>query len=183
MSLGSRSCVNWTRRTEQSIDRASAFANFVLPTPGTSSMSRCPSASRTASPTDTVECLPSITRSMLALIRVPASRTWATPEGAEEFTSGPACLAAGWRSSTYASFDFERSGLGGAALSFASSMPTGASSGTSQFDCGGSRPHLPAADHEGAAGSVHRLVSGSPDLDRFLGDLGAGFPRDTREQR
>ena len=34
MSLGSRSGVNWTRRTEQSIDRASALASIVLPTPG-----------------------------------------------------------------------------------------------------------------------------------------------------
>src|SRR6266545_4706340 len=32
------------RRTEQSIDRASALASLVLPTPGTSSISRCPSA-------------------------------------------------------------------------------------------------------------------------------------------
>ena len=39
-SLGSRSGVNWIRRTEQSIDRASALASMVLPTPGTSSMSR-----------------------------------------------------------------------------------------------------------------------------------------------
>ena len=40
MSLGSRSGVNWIRRTEQSIDRAKALASIVLPTPGTSSMSR-----------------------------------------------------------------------------------------------------------------------------------------------
>ncbi len=39
-SLGSRSGVNWIRRTEQSIDRASALASIVFPTPGTSSMSR-----------------------------------------------------------------------------------------------------------------------------------------------
>ena len=30
-SLGNRSGVNWSRRTEQSIERASAFANLVLP--------------------------------------------------------------------------------------------------------------------------------------------------------
>ena len=49
MSLGSRSGVNWMRRTEQSVDRASALASIVLPTPGTSSISTCPSASRTVS--------------------------------------------------------------------------------------------------------------------------------------
>ena len=47
MSLGSRSGVNWMRRTEQSTDRASALASIVLPTPGTSSISRWPSASST----------------------------------------------------------------------------------------------------------------------------------------
>jgi hypothetical protein len=40
MSLGSRSGVNWIRRTEQSMLRARAFASMVLPTPGTSSISR-----------------------------------------------------------------------------------------------------------------------------------------------
>ncbi len=45
-SAGSRSGVNWTRFHVQSIDPASALARLVLPTPGTSSMSRCPSASR-----------------------------------------------------------------------------------------------------------------------------------------
>ena len=40
MSLGSRSGVNWIRRTEQSIALASALASMVLPTPGTSSISR-----------------------------------------------------------------------------------------------------------------------------------------------
>ena len=40
MSLGSRSGVNWIRRAEASIDRASALASIVFPTPGTSSTSR-----------------------------------------------------------------------------------------------------------------------------------------------
>ena len=40
MSLGSRSGVNCTRRTELSTERASALASIVLPTPGTSSISR-----------------------------------------------------------------------------------------------------------------------------------------------
>ena len=39
-SEGSRSGVNWMRLTLQSMDRASALASMVLPTPGTSSMSR-----------------------------------------------------------------------------------------------------------------------------------------------
>src|SRR5512132_2100668 len=47
MSLGSRSGVNCTRRTEQSIERARVLASMVLPTPGTSSSRRCPSASST----------------------------------------------------------------------------------------------------------------------------------------
>ena len=69
MSLGSRSGVNWIRRTEQSIDLASALASIVLPTPGTSSMSRCPSASRTVSASLTASALPSITDSIAVLIR------------------------------------------------------------------------------------------------------------------
>jgi hypothetical protein len=69
MSLGSRSGVNWMRRTEQSIDRASALASIVLPTPGTSSMSRCPSASKTMSASLTASALPSMTDSMAVPIR------------------------------------------------------------------------------------------------------------------
>src|SRR5438034_911144 len=45
-SDGSRSGVNCSREKEQSIERASAFASVVLPTPGRSSMIRWPSASR-----------------------------------------------------------------------------------------------------------------------------------------
>ena len=52
------------RRTEQSMDRASALASIVLPTPGTSSMSRCPSASRTISASLTASAFPSMTDSM-----------------------------------------------------------------------------------------------------------------------
>ena len=57
MSEGSRSGVNWMRRTVQSIDRASALASIVLPTPGTSSMSRWPSASSTVSASRTTSPL------------------------------------------------------------------------------------------------------------------------------
>src|SRR5213596_1743340 len=45
-SEGSRSGVNWIRANDASSDRASAFASMVLPTPGKSSMIRCPSATR-----------------------------------------------------------------------------------------------------------------------------------------
>ena len=43
-SDGSRSGVNWIREKEQSTERESAFASIVFPTPGKSSMIRCPSA-------------------------------------------------------------------------------------------------------------------------------------------
>src|SRR5918994_5422030 len=45
-SDGSRSGVNWRREKSRSSERASAFASIVLPTPGKSSMIRCPSATR-----------------------------------------------------------------------------------------------------------------------------------------
>jgi hypothetical protein len=45
-SEGRRSGVNWRRENAQSIERASAMARLVFPTPGKSSMIRCPSASR-----------------------------------------------------------------------------------------------------------------------------------------
>ena len=62
------------RRTEQSIERASALASLVLPTPGTSSMSRWPSASSTARASRTVAVLPSMTCSMLATMALVAAR-------------------------------------------------------------------------------------------------------------
>src|SRR3954469_16036419 len=68
-SEGSRSGVNWIRRTEQSMLRASALLSIVLPTPGTSSMRRCPSASSTTSVDDTRSVLPSMTFSMLVRTR------------------------------------------------------------------------------------------------------------------
>ena len=61
-SEGSRSGVNWIRRTVRSIERASALLSMVLPTPGTSSMSRCPSASRTTTAARATSGLPSMTR-------------------------------------------------------------------------------------------------------------------------
>ena len=41
-SLGSRSGVNWMRLKVQPLERARLQASIVLPTPGTSSISRCP---------------------------------------------------------------------------------------------------------------------------------------------
>ena len=64
MSLGSRSGVNWTRWTVPSMARASDLASIVLPTPGTSSMSRCPSASSTARVSRIASGFPSITDSI-----------------------------------------------------------------------------------------------------------------------
>src|SRR3954453_23076681 len=45
-SDGRRSGVNWRREKEQSSERARAFASIVFPTPGKSSMIKCPSATR-----------------------------------------------------------------------------------------------------------------------------------------
>src|SRR6195952_4242744 len=74
-SLGSRSGVNWMRRTVAAIDAANALASIVFPTPGTSSRSRCPSASSTTSAVRTTSDLPSMTVSTAARI---ASATEAT---------------------------------------------------------------------------------------------------------
>src|SRR5665648_701678 len=54
------------RPTEQSTERASDFASVVLPTPGTSSSSRCPSASSTATVRRTSSLRPEITVSIEA---------------------------------------------------------------------------------------------------------------------
>src|SRR3954463_2683129 len=84
-SLGSRSGVNWIRRTVASTEAANALARVVLPTPGTSSISRWPSASSTTSASRTTSSLPWITRPMLAAIRAPISAT---------STDGPAAPSA-----------------------------------------------------------------------------------------
>src|ERR671912_256222 len=90
-SEGSRSGVNWMRRTEQSIERARALASIVLPTPGTSSMSRCPSASRATRARRTTSVLPSMTRSMLARILSKEEATSSMPP-----VSGRVVATAGW---------------------------------------------------------------------------------------
>ena len=68
-SEGSRSGVNWIRRTEQSMLRARALLSIVLPTPGTSSMRRWPSASSTTRVDGTTSALPSMTFSMFVRTR------------------------------------------------------------------------------------------------------------------
>ncbi len=60
-SPGSRSGVNWMRRTVASTLAAIARASIVLPTPGTSSMSRWPSASMHVRALRTASGLPSMT--------------------------------------------------------------------------------------------------------------------------
>ncbi len=80
-SDGSRSGVNWMRRTVQSTERASALASMVLPTPGTSSSSRWPSASSTVSAIRTASGLPSITLSTDARTRSTTAVSSASPTG------------------------------------------------------------------------------------------------------
>ena len=60
-SEGSRSEVNWMRWKVQSRARASACASVVLPTPGTSSMSRWPPARSVTTARRTASGLPLMT--------------------------------------------------------------------------------------------------------------------------
>ena len=74
-SEGSRSGVNWMRLMVPPVARASAFASIVLPTPGTSSISRWPPASMTASAALMASSLPSITVATAARTRSADART------------------------------------------------------------------------------------------------------------
>src|SRR5262245_980461 len=67
-SEGSRSGVNWRRENEQSIERASAFASIVFPTPGKSSMIRWPSAIRQSTASRSVSCVACTTCARLSTI-------------------------------------------------------------------------------------------------------------------
>src|SRR4030088_180019 len=67
-SDGSRSGVNCSRENEQSSDRASAFASIVFPTPGKSSMIRCPSATRQSTTRRSASCGAWTTRPRFATI-------------------------------------------------------------------------------------------------------------------
>src|ERR687893_1311091 len=73
------------RRTVASTEAASALASVVLPTPGTSSIRRWPSASSTTSASRTTSSLPWTTRPMLAAIPAPTAAT---------STDGPAAPSA-----------------------------------------------------------------------------------------
>ena len=73
-SLGSTSGVSWMRAKEQSSERASARASVVLPTPGTSSTSTCPSASSATTARSTIAGSPLTARRTFAITRSAASR-------------------------------------------------------------------------------------------------------------
>ena len=68
MSDGSRSGVHCTRRHEQSMEAAMALARLVLPTPGTSSMRRWPSASMQISASSMASVLPWTDREMFVVM-------------------------------------------------------------------------------------------------------------------
>src|SRR6266446_122850 len=67
-SDGRRSGVNCSRENEQSSERASAFASIVFPTPGKSSMIRCPSATRQSTTRRRASCGACTTRPRFATI-------------------------------------------------------------------------------------------------------------------
>src|SRR6188508_2562536 len=75
-SEGSRSGVNWRREKEQSIERASAFASIVFPTPGKSSMIRCPAATRQRTTRRRVSSGARTTTARLSTIRWIESAAW-----------------------------------------------------------------------------------------------------------
>src|SRR5438874_6586856 len=72
-SDGSRSGVNCRRENSQSSERASAFASIVFPTPGKSSMIRCPSETRHSAVIRSVSSDAWTTRCRLRTIAVIAS--------------------------------------------------------------------------------------------------------------
>jgi len=69
-SVGKRSGVNWMRRQSLPIERAMVLASSVFPTPGTSSIRRCPSASKHVSAKRICGPFPWMTRSMFSAIRL-----------------------------------------------------------------------------------------------------------------
>ncbi len=79
-SEGSRSGVACTRLNVPPIDRATALASVVLPTPGTPSSRRFPSASRQSTAARTAAAFPAITRSTLPT-RSWTARAVSKPEG------------------------------------------------------------------------------------------------------
>src|SRR5712691_1267510 len=77
-SLGSRSGVNWMRRNGQSSVRATDLASIVLPIPGTSSMSTCPSHNSATSSRSMTSRLPTMTCSILRAARSAIARIGST---------------------------------------------------------------------------------------------------------
>ncbi len=59
--------VNWMRLNRPPIDFASALASMVLPTPGTSSISKCPWHSKQMAVSSTISRLPTMTFSTLPI--------------------------------------------------------------------------------------------------------------------
>src|SRR4051812_23175885 len=86
-SAGSRSAVHCTRAYSASIERASARARAVLPTPGLSSISTCPSAT-----TDTSRSLSVSSGTFTALATFPATR-WPSAATASGSNSGTLAMA------------------------------------------------------------------------------------------
>src|SRR4051812_9438510 len=74
-SAGSRSAVHWMRAYSASTERASALASAVFPTPGLSSISTCPSASRATITVRSVSSGTFTARATLAAIRPPSAAT------------------------------------------------------------------------------------------------------------
>ena len=74
-SEGSKSGVNWIRRKEQSILAAMARARSVLPTPGTSSIRTCPSASRATTASRITSGLPRTTSPTFSISRFERERS------------------------------------------------------------------------------------------------------------
>src|SRR3954452_8116645 len=69
MSDGSRSGVNWIRENVESSERASALTSIVFPTPGKSSMIRCPSLTRHSTTIRSVSSSACTTRATFATSR------------------------------------------------------------------------------------------------------------------
>ena len=80
-SDGRRSGVACTRLNVPPIDRATARASIVFPTPGTPSSNRFPSDSRHSTAARTAARLPAITRSTLSTTSLTATAVW-KPMGA-----------------------------------------------------------------------------------------------------
>jgi hypothetical protein len=89
-SDGIRSLVHWTRRNVAPTARANARASVVLPTPGTSSTSKCPRASAVTTERSTTSGLPASAEPTALRRRLATSTARATP------SESAGALRAGW---------------------------------------------------------------------------------------